>query len=123
MEGRETRSTLGDVAASKGKGKVMASSGNTSSREKPTFPPSLEVLMFDLSLFEEPLLKDSGEEVFSLLGAVYAREAIKGVQDLLKDATSFKMAAFVSTFLILCLLSVYVRIFYFLFVILFDSCR
>ena len=102
---------------------VVASSGNTSFREKPTFPLSLEVLMFDVFLFEEPLLKDPDEEVLSSLGAMFGREAIKGVQDLLKDATPFKMAASVNTFLILCLLSIYVCIFYFLLVMLCDSCR
>ena len=101
----------------------MVSSGNTSFREKPTSPFSLEVLMSDVSLFEEPLFKDPDEVVLPSLGAMFGREAIKGVQDLLKDATPFKMAAFVNTFLILCLLSIYVCIFYFLPVILCDSCR
>ena len=80
--------------------------------------------MFDLSLLEEPLLKDSDEEVLTLLGEVYDKEvAIKRVQELLKDATPFKMAASVSTFPIRCLLSIYAYTFYFLYVILCDSHR
>ena len=42
-------------------------------------PPSLENLMFDLSLFEEPLLKGLDEEELTSLGEVYGKEAIKGV--------------------------------------------
>ena len=52
-----------------------------------------------------------------------SREAIKWVQDLLKDATPSKMAASISTFLILYLFSIYVSfIFYLLyFVTLVDE--
>ena len=127
-EGCETRLGRGDAAASKGKIKDVVSSnvvssGNTLSGEKPTSPPSLEALMSNLSLFDEPLLKDPDEEVLTLLGEVYSKEAIKGVQELLKDATPFKMAASLSTFPICCLLSIYVYTFYLLPVILHDSCR
>ena len=45
------------------------------------------------------------------LGEVYGKEAIKGVQELLKDDTPFKMAASVSTFLIRCFLNIDVYIF------------
>ena len=79
--------------------------------------------MLDLSLFEEQLLKDSNEEVLTSLGEVYNKEALKGVQELMKDTTTFKMAASVSTFPIRCLLNIYVYTFYFLLVILCDSCR
>ena len=99
----------------------MASSGNTLSGEKPTSPPSLEALMSNLSLFEEPLLKDSNKEVLISLAEVYGKEAIKGVQELLKDATPFKMAASISTFPIRCLLSIYVYTIYLLHIILCDS--
>ena len=92
--------------------------------EKPTSPPSLEALMFDLSLLEEPLLKDSDKEVLTSLGEVYDKEvAIKRVPELLNDATPFKMVASVSTFPIRCLLSIYAYTFYFLYVILCDSRR
>ena len=40
---------------------------------------SVEALMFDLSMFEEPLLKEPDEEVLTSLGEVYGKEAIKGV--------------------------------------------
>ena len=49
-----------------GKGKVVASLGNTLSREKSTSPPSLKTLMSDLLLFEKSLLKDSNSELLSL---------------------------------------------------------
>ena len=49
----------------------MASSGNTSFKDKLTSLPSLEALMSDLYLFEELLLKDLDKEVFSSLCAVY----------------------------------------------------
>ena len=62
-------------------------------------PPSLEALMSDLSLFEEPLLKDLEKEVFTSLGEVYTKKAITRVQELLKDVFPFKMAASVNTFL------------------------
>ena len=52
--------------------------------------------MSDLSLFKVQLLKDSYEEVISSLGSFYGHEALKGVQDLLKDATPFKMKALIS---------------------------
>ena len=79
--------------------------------------------MFDLLLFEGLLLKALDEEVLTSLGEMYGKEAIKGVQELMKDATPFKMAVSVSTFPIRCLLSIYVYIFYLLHVILCDSCK
>ena len=54
----------------------MASSRVPSPVGRPTFPPppppppSIEALMLDLSLIEEPLFKDSNEEVISALGAM-----------------------------------------------------
>ena len=60
--------------------------------------------MSDYSLFEEPPLKDPNEEVISALGVVYKQEALKGVQELLKDATPFKMETSISIFFYLCLL-------------------
>ena len=104
-EGCETRLAQGDATTSKGKGKVMMSSGNTLSREKTDVPPSLEALMSNLSLFDEPLLKDLDEEVLTLLSEVHGKEAIKGVQKFMKDAIPFNMMTFVSTFPICCLLS------------------
>ena len=56
--------------------------------------------MSDLLLFEELPLEGLDEEVVSSLGVVYGVEAIKGVYDLLKDTTPFKMASFVSFSLI-----------------------
>ena len=67
MEGHEIRPTRGDAVASKGKGKVVVSLGNTLSKEKPMSPPSLEVLMSDFLLFEESLLKDPDKEVLTSL--------------------------------------------------------
>ena len=52
--------------------------------------------MLDLSLFEALPLEGPKEEVVSSLGDVYHVKAIKGVQDLLKNATPFKMTTFVS---------------------------
>ena len=49
----------------------MAYSGSLPSTEKLSFSPSLEVLMLDTSLFEEPLLKRLDEDVISSLGAMY----------------------------------------------------
>ena len=82
----------------KGKGKEVASSGAPSPMEKSTSPPSLEALMLDTLLFEESLLKDPNEEVISALGVVYGEEALKGVQELLKDATPFRMTNSISIF-------------------------
>ena len=70
--------------------------------EKPTSPPSIEALISDLSLFEEPLLKDLNEEVISSLGSVYGKEVTKKVEDLLRDSTPFQMVASVSILLYLC---------------------
>ena len=91
-EGCERWLPQDDAVGSQGKGKAVASSVTSLSREEPRSPPSLEALMSDLSLFEELLLKGSDEEVLSSLGALYVREAIKRVHALLKDATPFKMA-------------------------------
>ena len=52
--------------------------------------------MSDPSLFEELPLEGLNEEAISSFGAVYGEEALKGVQELLKDATPFKMSATVS---------------------------
>ena len=46
-------------------------------------------------------MEDPEEELVSSLGVVYGAEAIKGVQELLKDVTPFKMTPSVSAFLIL----------------------
>ena len=43
--------------------------------------------MYNLWLFEEPLLKDLDEKVLTSLGVVYGKEVIKRVQELLRDAT------------------------------------
>ena len=56
----------------------MVFSRAPSSREKMTSPSSLEVLMFDLFLFEEQPLEGPNKEVVSSLGVVYGIEAIKG---------------------------------------------
>ena len=56
--------------------------------------------MSDLLLFKELPLEGPNEEVVSSLGVVYGAEAIKGVHDLLKDATPFKMASSISVSLI-----------------------
>ena len=54
--------------------------------------------MSDLSLFKKLLLKDLDEKVIAALGAIYGQDAFKGVQELLNDATPFKIAASVSVF-------------------------
>ena len=56
--------------------------------------------MSDLLLFEELPLEGPDEEVVSSLGAMCGVEATKEVQDLLKDATPFKMVASISVSLI-----------------------
>ena len=53
--------------------------------------------MSDSSMFKELPLEGPDEEVFSSLGAVYGKEAMKGVQDLLKNSTPFKMVVIVSS--------------------------
>ena len=58
--------------------------------------PSLKALLLNLLLFKEILLKDADEEVISALGAVYGHEAFKGMRELLKDATLFKIADSIS---------------------------
>ena len=82
MEGHDSRAPSpprGVLVDVKGKGKVMASSGAPSPMENPMSPPSLEALMSDSSLFEEPVFKEPDEEVIFALGAVYGQEALKGV--------------------------------------------
>ena len=61
-------------------------------------PPPLEALMSNSLLLKESLLKDPNEEVIFALGAMYEKEASKGVQEFLKDATPFKMTTSVSIF-------------------------
>ena len=53
--------------------------------------------MSDSSMFEGLPLEGPDEEVFSSLRAVYGKEAMKGVQDLHKNSTPFKMAVIVSS--------------------------
>ena len=93
-----SRAFQGFAADAKGKGKAMASSRVSSPVERLKSPLSLEALMSDLLLFKESLFKDLDEEVISALEAVYGQEALKGVKELLKDATPFKMEASVSIF-------------------------
>ena len=62
VEGGKLRPSRGVASGAKGKGKVVASLGVPPLMERPTSPPSLEALMSDLLLFEEPLLKDLDEE-------------------------------------------------------------
>ena len=50
---------------SKGKGKATTSPELPPPVEEAVSPPSLEALMADLTMFEEPLLKDPEEEVIS----------------------------------------------------------
>ena len=52
-------------------------------------PPSLKALLADLTLFEEPLLKDTKEEVMAEMAVVYRMVAMKKVQDFLRDYTPF----------------------------------
>ena len=59
----------------------MASSGAPSPMEKPTPSLSLEALMSDSLLFEEPLPKDPDEEVVSALGGARAFEGCNPFQD------------------------------------------
>ena len=70
--------------------------------------PSLEDLLFDSSIFEELPLEVLIEEVFSLLGAVYGGEVVKGVHELLKDSTPFKMSTKVSYLWFMFFMSVFV---------------
>ena len=88
------------------------SSGALPSGENLTFPPSIEALMSDLSMFEEPPLENPDEEMVSSLGVVYEVEAIKGVLELLKDATPFKMVASISVFLIFYFLVTFLYLLY-----------
>ena len=83
----------------KGKGKATTSPELPPPVEEGGYPPSLEALMADLTMFEELLLKDPEEEVISGLVSVYGKVVTKKVQDLLRDSTPFQMAATV----ILCL--------------------
>ena len=83
----------------KGKGKATTSPELPPPVEEGGYPPSLEALMADLTMFEELLLKDPEEEVISWLVSVYGKVVMKKVQDLLMDYTPFQMAATV----ILCL--------------------
>ena len=70
--------------------------------EKSASPPPIEALMSDLSLFEEPLLKDLDKKVISSLGSVYGKEVMKKEYDLPRDSTPFQMAASISILLYLC---------------------
>ena len=49
--------------------------------------------MTNLTMFEEPLLKDPEEELISGMVSVYGKVVMKKVQDLLRDSTPFQMAA------------------------------
>ena len=71
-------------STSKGKGKAVASFELLSIMEIFMPPHSLEALMTDSSLFEEPLLKDPNEEVISSLSSIYSKEVTKKV-----DSTPF----------------------------------
>ena len=64
--------------------------------------PSLEALLADSTLFEEPSLKDLEEEVMAKTTAVYGAEVTKKVLDLLRDYTPFQMVASIT--LMLCLI-------------------
>ena len=70
--------------------------------------------MSNPSLFKELHLEGPNEEVFSLFGEVYGREAVKGVQELLKNAIPFKMAATVSVSSLL-FLHMYILFLFFLY--------
>ena len=83
----------------KGKGKATTSPELPPPVEEGGYPPSLEALMEDLTMFEELLLKDPEEEVISRLVFVYGKVVTKKVQDLLRDSIPFQMA----TMVILCL--------------------
>ena len=96
MEGCETQPHRIEVVDSKGKGKAGTYSGPSPTSEKPTSLISIEAPLFDLLLFEELPLKGPNKEVVCSLGDVYSGEAIKGVRELLKDATPFKMTAPIS---------------------------
>ena len=81
--------------ADKGKGKVTTPFELPPLVEEAVSPPSLEALIADLTLFEEPLLKDPEEEVISGLVSVYGKVVTQKVLDLLRDSTPFQMAALV----------------------------
>ena len=72
------------LSTSKGKGKAVASFELLLTVEIVVSPPSLEALMMDSSLFEEPLLKDPDEEVIFSLSSIYSKEVTKKV-----DSTPF----------------------------------
>ena len=70
--------------------------------EKLASPFSLEALIADQSLIEEPLMSDPNEEAITSFGFVYGKVVTKKVQDLLRDSTPFQMAALVSIHSYLC---------------------
>ena len=81
------------LTAGKGKGKSLVSPDFPPPVEKAASLPSLEVLMTDLTSFEETFLNYLEDEVISGLVSMYGKVAIKKVQDLLRDSTPFQMAA------------------------------
>ena len=69
----------------KGKGKSTAGFAFSLPEVVPPSAPSMEALMTDQHLFEEPLLKDLKEEVVSDLASEFGALVIKKVIDLLRD--------------------------------------
>ena len=61
-------------------------------------PPSMEALMADSHLFEEPVLQDPDKEVVSNLAAEFKAPVIKKVLDLLWESTPFQMEVVVTLF-------------------------
>ena len=59
----------------------------------PPSPPSMEALMADSLMFEEPFLQDPDKEVIFDLASKFGALMIKNVLDLLRASTSFQMAA------------------------------
>ena len=69
MEGREACPPRVVATVGEGKGKATVSFELSPFVEEATSSPSLKALMADLTMFEEPLLKDPNEEV--IFGLVF----------------------------------------------------
>ena len=72
------------------KGKVSLSSTPAFLEVYPPSPPSMEALMADQHLFEEPLFQDPDKELVSDLAAEFGAPVIKKVLNLLLESTPSK---------------------------------
>ena len=97
-EGHVAQPPHTQTVSGKGKGKATPRSTPTLPKVDPPSPPSMEALMADSHLFEEPLLQNPDKEMVSDLAAEFEAPMIKKVLYLLWESTPFQMAAAVTLY-------------------------